>query len=164
MANTYPEEYEYTVQQASFDRMASFYSKANELLQKSSTTGDVNTRDARATMLQTLEQFLDDNGNGKYSATVKAIQNIAAEVEDTSILASTLDSQIKINGFTTQLTYADYYDYQTTYLANYYAFAEPIVQSDASAEEKAAALKRVSAAAKKVALAKLQETATKYWQ
>lgn len=162
-AKTYPDNKELQAEKALYDAQATFYSRASSLLSQASSKNDPNTRTARVTMLQMLDQFMSDRQTEDTSATVEKLKALAVETGDMSILPKAVETSIRVGHQDIPLSYAEYFAYNTGYIAEYYQNAEDILTSDADAETKVAALKKLSTAAKKAAVRQVFQNSEAYF-
>ena len=162
-AKTYPDNKALQAEKALYDAQATFYSRASSLLSQASSKNDPNTRTARVTMLQMLDQFMSDRQTEDTSATVEKLKALAVETGDMSILPKAVETSIRVGHQDIPLSYAEYFAYNTGYIAEYYQNAEDILTSDADAETKVAALKKLSTAAKKAAVRQVFQNSEAYF-
>lgn len=162
-AKTYPDNKELQAEKALYDAQATFYSRASSLLSQASSKNDPNTRTARVTMLQMLDQFMSDRQTEDTSATVEKLKALAVETGDMSILPKAVETSIRVGHQDIPLSYAEYFAYNTGYIAEYYQNAEDILTSDADAETKVSALKKLSTAAKKAAVRQVFQNSEAYF-
>ena len=162
-AKTYPDNKALQAEKALYDAQATFYSRASSLLSQASSKNDPNTRTAKVTMLQMLDQFMSDRQTEDTSATVEKLKALAVETGDMSILPKAVETSIRVGHQDIPLSYAEYFAYNTGYIAEYYQNAEDILTSDADAETKVAALKKLSTAAKKAAVRQVFQNSEAYF-
>ena len=162
-AKTYPDNKALQAEKALYDAQATFYSRASGLLSQASSKNDPNTRTAKVTMLQMLDQFMSDRQTEDTSATVEKLKALAVETGDMSILPKAVETSIRVGNQDIPLSYAEYFAYNTGYIAEYYQNAEDILTSDADAETKVAALKKLSTAAKKAAVRQVFQNSEAYF-
>jgi hypothetical protein len=162
-AKTYPDNKALQAEKALYDAQATFYSRASGLLSQASSKNDPNTRTAKVTMLQMLDQFLSDRQAEDASETVEKLKALAIETGDMSILPKAVETSIRVGHQDIPLSYAEYFAYNTGYIAEYYQNAEDILTSDADAETKVAALKKLSTAAKKAAVRQVFQNSEAYF-
>ena len=162
-AKTYPDNKALQAEKALYDAQATFYSRASSLLSQASSKNDPNTRTAKVTMLQMLDQFMSDRQTEDTSATVEKLKALAVETGDMSILPKAVETSIRVGHQDIPLSYAEYFAYNTGYIAEYYQNAEDILTSDADAETKVSALKKLSAAAKKAAVRQVFQNSEAYF-
>lgn len=162
-AKTYPDNKALQAEKALYDAQATFYSRASGLLSQASSRNDPNTRTAKVTMLQMLDQFMSDRQTEDTSATVEKLKALAVETGDMSILPKAVETSIRVGHQDIPLSYAEYFAYNTGYIAEYYQNAEDILTSDADAETKVAALKKLSTAAKKAAVRQVFQNSEAYF-
>lgn len=162
-AKTYPDNKELQAEKALYDAQATFYSRASSLLSQASSKNDPNTRTARVTMLQMLDQFMSDRQTEDTSATVEKLKALAVATGDMSILPKAVETSIRVGHQDIPLSYAEYFAYNTGYIAEYYQNAEDILTSDADAETKVSALKKLSTAAKKAAVRQVFQNSEAYF-
>ena len=162
-AKTYPDNKALQAEKALYDAQATFYSRASSLLSQASSKNDPNTRTAKVTMLQMLDQFMSDRQTEDTSATVEKLKALAVETGDMSILPKAVETSIRVGHQDIPLSYAEYFAYNTGYIAEYYQNAEDILTSDADAETKVSALKKLSTAAKKAAVRQVFQNSEAYF-
>ena len=162
-AKTYPDNKALQAEKALYDAQATFYSRASSLLAQASSKNDPNTRTAKVTMLQMLDQFMSDRQTEDTSATVEKLKALAVETGDMSILPKAVETSIRVGHQDIPLSYAEYFAYNTGYIAEYYQNAEDILTSDADAETKVSALKKLSTAAKKAAVRQVFQNSEAYF-
>jgi hypothetical protein len=162
-ATTYPDNKALQAEKALYDAQATFYSRASGLLSQASSKNDPNTRTAKVTMLQMLDQFMSDRQTEDTSATVEKLKALAVETGDMSILPKAVETSIRVGHQDIPLSYAEYFAYNTGYIAEYYQNAEDILTSDADAETKVSALKKLSTAAKKAAVRQVFQNSEAYF-
>ncbi len=162
-AKTYPDNKALQAEKALYDAQATFYSRASGLLSQASSKNDPNTRTAKVTMLQMLDQFMSDRQTEDTSATVEKLKALAVETGDMSILPKAVETSIRVGHQDIPLSYAEYFAYNTGYIAEYYQNAEDILTSDADAETKVSALKKLSTAAKKAAVRQVFQNSEAYF-
>lgn len=162
-AKTYPDNKALQAEKALYDAQATFYSRASGLLSQASSKNDPNTRAAKVTMLQMLDQFMSDRQAEDASATVEKLKALAVETGDLSILPKAVETSIRVGHQDIPLSYAEYFAYNTGYIAEYYTNAEDILTSSADAETKVAALKKLSTAAKKAAVRQVFQNSEAYF-
>ncbi|MCI5810057.1 MAG: hypothetical protein MR018_00585, partial [Clostridiales bacterium] len=162
-AKTYPDNKALQAEKALYDAQATFYSRASSLLSQASSKNDPNTRTAKVTMLQMLDQFMSDRQAEDASATVEKLKALAVETGDMSILPKAVETSIRVGHQDIPLSYAEYFAYNTGYIAEYYQNAEDILTSDADAETKVSALKKLSTAAKKAAVRQVFQNSEAYF-
>nr|DAI17913.1 MAG TPA: Large polyvalent protein associated domain 38 [Caudoviricetes sp.] len=162
-AKTYPDNKALQAEKALYDAQATFYSRASGLLSQASSRNDPNTRTAKVTMLQMLDQFMSDRQTEDTSATVEKLKALAVETGDMSILPKAVETSIRVGHQDIPLSYAEYFAYNTGYIAEYYQNAEDILTSDADAETKVSALKKLSTAAKKAAVRQVFQNSEAYF-
>ena len=162
-AKTYPDNKALQAEKALYDAQATFYSRASSLLSQASSKNDPNTRTAKVTMLQMLDQFMSDRQTEDTSATVEKLKALAIETGDMSILPKAVETSIRVGHQDIPLSYAEYFAYNTGYIAEYYQNAEDILTSDADAETKVSALKKLSTAAKKAAVRQVFQNSEAYF-
>lgn len=162
-AKTYPDNKALQAEKALYDAQATFYSRASGLLSQASSKNDPNTRVAKVTMLQMLDQFMSDRQTEDTSATVEKLKALAVETGDMSILPKAVETSIRVGHQDIPLSYAEYFAYNTGYIAEYYQNAEDILTSDADAETKVSALKKLSTAAKKAAVRQVFQNSEAYF-
>ena len=162
-AKTYPDNKALQAEKALYDAQATFYSRASSLLSQASSKNDPNTRTAKVTMLQMLDQFMSDRQTEDTSATVEKLKALAVETGDMSILPKAVETSIRVGNQDIPLSYAEYFAYNTGYIAEYYQNAEDILTSDADAETKVSALKKLSTAAKKSAVRQVFQNSEAYF-
>ena len=162
-AKTYPDNKALQAEKALYDAQATFYSRASGLLSQASSKNDPNTRTAKVTMLQMLDQFMSDRQTEDTSATVEKLKALAVETGDMSILPKAVETSIRVGNQDIPLSYAEYFAYNTGYIAEYYQNAEDILTSDADAETKVSALKKLSTAAKKAAIRQVFQNSEAYF-
>lgn len=114
-------------------------------------------------MLQMLDQFMSDRQTEDTSATVEKLKALAIETGDMSILPKAVETSIRVGHQDIPLSYAEYFAYNTGYIAEFYQNAEDILSSDADAETKVAALKKLSTAAKKAAVRQVFQNSEAYF-
>ncbi len=162
-AKTYPDNKALQAEKALYDAQATFYSRASGLLSQASSKNDPNTRTAKVTMLQMLDQFMSDRQTEDTSATVEKLKALAVKTGDMSILPKAVETSIRVGHQDIPLSYAEYFAYNTGYIAEYYQNAEDILTSGADAETKVAALKKLSTAAKKAAVRQVFQNSEAYF-
>ena len=162
-AKSHPEDLTMQAEKTLYDAQATFYSRASKLLTQENSKQDSSTRTARITMLQMLDQFMSDRQDGEASETVEQIKSLAVETGDLSILPKAAETTVRIGHQDIPLSYAEYFAYNTGIIANYYTYAQDVLASDASAESKVSALKKLYSAAKKTALQQVFQNSASYF-
>ena len=151
--NSYPDDMNIAIDYKNDSNMTGFYSRYYSLAKREKETD--RTRNTRQAVLDMIKDYQAACDSEYVTPAQRLVNNVVKETGDTSYLPGVMNDYIKDASETKHsLTSAQYYDYQTTYLGNYWNYVEQNVSNSMTTAEKIAYIK----AAKTVAKERADET------
>ena len=128
------------------NRMTLFYSRFNALNKNNETT--TSKREARQTVLTMIYEYRKALDSGIESEGQKLAFDVVRKSEDTELLPSPMQTYIKSDDVRYDLSDAQYVEYQTLYLKNYWEYAASYLPGAKTDREKRAVLRQAKELAK----------------